>query len=122
MWQALVGKVRAEIGDEGGDDAFVRAELARAYEDLRYPSSRLRPVASIVSRADFGAEVDETELVRLAAHRVMALGGTPRELTPDRPSEDLRMGVATRAYDGFSFGSRYELPRENPPLENRVAR
>ena len=122
MWQALVGKVRAEIGDEGGDDAFVRAELARAYEDLRYPSSRLRPVASIVSRADFGAEVDETELVRLAAHRVMALGGTPRELTSDRPSEDLRMGVATRAYDGFSFGSRYELPRENPPLENRVAR
>lgn len=125
--QELVRKVREKVRDllgHDGDDDDVRAELARAYDHLRYPATvRLRPAASILARDELRAEVDEAALVSLAAQRVAALVGTrmPSE-REQKPSEDLRLGVATRAYDGYSFGSRCELARENPPPENRVAR
>ena len=123
--QDLVSKVHEKVRDlvgHDGDADDVRAELARVYDHLRYPATaRLRTVASILAREEPTAEVDETALVELAAKRVAALGVAriPIEHEP-KPLEDRRLGVATRAYGGYSFGSRYELARENPPPENRV--
>ena len=116
-------KVRELVGHDGDDDD-VRAELARAYDHLRYPATvRLRPAASILAREEPLAEVDETALVNLAAQRVVARDETRMPIEHEqKPLEDRRLGVATRAYDGYSFGSRCELARENPPPENRVAR
>jgi hypothetical protein len=114
MRQDLVDEVKLLVQDEGADDSFVRAELARAYDDLRYGSVRLRPAASILLREDPNeGTVDRSELVALAARRVLSLGGTEM---PAREAEvtDMRLGTSTRAYEGtFSFGSRCELPREN---------
>lgn len=120
MWQDLVDEVKRLVGDQGADDSFVRAELARAYDDLRYASVRLRPAASILLREDpYEATVDRSELVALAARRVASLGGTEMPAREDE-STDMRRGTTTRAYeDTFSFGSRCELPRENGAQENR---
>jgi hypothetical protein len=119
MRQDLVDRVRELAGDRGADDTFVRAELARALDDLRYGSVRLRPAASILRREEPYADVDEGELVQLAARRVASLGGTEMPARDDR-ADDLRLGTATRAYEAtFSFGSRCELPRENAARESR---
>jgi hypothetical protein len=110
MRQDLVDRVHAIVGGDGTDDTFVIAELARAYDDLAFGSARFRAPASILRRESFG-RVDEDELVRLAARRVLALSGTetPMETRP----EDTRTARTTRSYARFSFGSRYDLPREN---------
>lgn len=122
MRQDLVDKVKALVGDEGADDMFVRAELARALDDLRYGSVRLRPAASILRRVDPSAyieNVDENELVELASRRVLSLGGTQMPAAGEQ--KDMRLGTATRAFeDSFSFGSRCELPRENEGRKNPV--
>jgi hypothetical protein len=119
MRQELVDKVKALVGDEGGDESFVRAELARAHDDLRYGSARLRPAATILRREEPDAALDEDALVRLAARRVLSLGGTPMPAREE--GDDRRVGVATRSYAAYSFGSRCELARENAAPENRAA-
>lgn len=109
MRQDLVDRVHAIVGGDGTDDTFVIAELARAYDDLAFGSARFRAPASILRRESF-ARVDDDELVRLAARRVLALSGTE---TPMERPEDARSARVTRSYAKFSFGSRYDLPREN---------
>ncbi len=120
MRQELVERVTALIGSHStSDDVLVRAELARAYDDLRYGSSRLRPAASIIPREDHVAPVDEETLVRLAARRVLTLSGTEMAGQEERGIQEARLGAATRSYAGFSFASRVELPRENGTSETR---
>jgi len=119
MRQDLVDEVKRIVGQQGEDDTFVRAELARAYDDLRYGSVRLRPAASIMPREEMHAEIETDALVRLAARRVASLGGTEMPAR-EAESNDMRLGTATRAFeDTFSFASRCELPRENEGRENR---
>jgi hypothetical protein len=115
MRQDLVDRVRAIVGD--GDDSFVIAQLARATEDLSYANARLRPAASILPRASV-ATPDDERVVQLAARRILAVSGIAEmhaahadaELAP---ASDRSVALVTRAYSGFSFGSRYDLPREN---------
>lgn len=111
MRQELVDRVHAIVGGDGTDDTFVIAELAKAHDDLAFGSARFRAPASILRRESF-TRVDEDELVRLAARRVLALSGTEAASMESRP-EDTRAAAVTRSYARFSFGSRYDLPREN---------
>jgi hypothetical protein len=118
MRQEMVDKVHALVGDDGADDTFVIAELARAREDL-LGSPRLRPRASILAREAYHAEPDDDAVVRLAARRVVALSG-PR--MPDAAGADFtRVPLATRTYARFSFGSRCDLARENGAENGRHA-
>lgn len=120
MRQDLVDRVKVLVGDQGAEDMFVRAELARALDDMRYDSVRLRPAASILRRVDPNADIeniDENALVELAARRVLSLGGTKMPAREDQ--NDMRLGSTTRAYESsFSFGSRCELPRETEGRKN----
>ena len=120
MRQELVDRVTARVGSSTtSDDVLVRAEIARAYDDLRYGSSRLRPSASIVPREEHVAPVDEEALVQLAARRVLTLSGTEMAGPEARGIQETRIGATTRAYAVFSFASRVELPRENGASETR---
>jgi hypothetical protein len=120
MRQELVDRVTELVGSSAtSDDVLVRAEIARAYDDLRYTSSRLRPSASIVPRDEHAAPVDEETLVILAARRVLTLSGTKMASPEERGIQETRIGASTRAYARFSFASRVELPRENGASESR---
>jgi len=115
MRQDLVDRVHKIVGH--GDDSFVIAQVARAIDDLSYASARLRPPASILPRGHAPAPDDEL-VVQLAARRILAVSGiadvhAAHAEAERAPAPARRVAEVTRGYSGFTFGSRYDLPREN---------